>query len=272
MDWVSKVPGGKPVVNRPASSPAVRSESCSPQVLFRRAWPHTVSWARGRRGNTGSLALRGRAGDRGRIRRPRGVPPASSRRQRGSSEATRAGEPKAPRDRLGERALLDAEPRRLELSAVAKQGVQQTTQAASDRDDGDLVSAPRTQLGEVRVERMGRAVGVMRGLAEHRAEFGRPALGDVPVPVRRPGLIRSARARRSWPRARRRQGDARRALGPMSSSSHGSRAFTAYLAVPTACRGFMQSSRHRASASAANGSRGRCAPPICRASVGASSL
>src|SRR5215467_560467 len=39
------------------------------------------------------------------------------------------------------------------------------------------------------MQRMRRAPGVLRGLAEHRAELGRPALGDMAVTIAVRGLV-----------------------------------------------------------------------------------
>ena len=113
----------------PASSPAVRSGSYLPQLSMQSAWPHTVSWARGPRVNTGSQALSWtRKWDR--AASDRREPPGGLR-----------GEPKPARDGLRERALLNTEAGGLEVRPITEKGIEQAAQPMGHRDDRDLVAA-----------------------------------------------------------------------------------------------------------------------------------
>src|SRR5262249_17989544 len=95
-------------------------------------------------------------------------------------------QPVAADDGALERALLHIALPDLEVPAVSQHRERDAGEAVGDRDGRHLVSALSAQFGEVWMERMGRTARVVRGLAEHRAQLGRPALGNAAYASRSP--------------------------------------------------------------------------------------
>ncbi|HKA60012.1 MAG TPA: hypothetical protein VKD28_15430 [Gemmatimonadales bacterium] len=72
-------------------------------------------------------------------------------------------------------AFLDADACGIEIRPVAQHGKQDPAEPVGHRDDGGFVPAPHRDPRKVRIERVGRAVRVVRRLAQHRAQLVRPA-------------------------------------------------------------------------------------------------
>jgi len=100
-------------------------------------------------------------------------------------------ETKPARDDLRERTLFDAETSGLELGSIPQEGVEHPAEPMGHRDDRGLVAAAGTELQKIRMERMRGSPRVMSGLAEHRPELGRSALGDVSMSITVPRLVRA---------------------------------------------------------------------------------
>src|SRR5207245_5587004 len=92
-------------------------------------------------------------------------------------------------DRPRERALLHTEALRAEVRTVAEHREGDAAQAMGYRDDGRFVAPAGAELGEVGVERMARPRRVVRRFAEHGAQLGGAAFGEVPLPIAVAGLL-----------------------------------------------------------------------------------
>ena len=80
-------------------------------------------------------------------------------------------------------ALLDAGAAHAEVRTVAQHGEQDAAEPMGHGYHRGLVTAPCANPGEVRVQGMGGAARMMCRLAQHGAQLGRAALGDVAVGV-----------------------------------------------------------------------------------------
>src|SRR5262249_60429924 len=101
-----------------------------------------------------------------------------------------------------EGAALDREQADVEVAAVTPHCEHDAAEAVPPGDHGELVAAPRTELGKVRVQRMVVMARVVRSLAEHRAQLGGAALGGPAAGVAGPGRRRGGGRGRGTPAAR----------------------------------------------------------------------
>ena len=77
----------------------------------------------------------------------------------------------------------------MEIGSIPQEGVEHSAEPVGHGDDRAFVATPGTELQKIRMQRMRGTPGVMRGLAEHRAELGRSTLGDMAVTIAVRGLV-----------------------------------------------------------------------------------